>query len=85
MIVEFDYGVTDMKSCRFIYCLVSVIIAQSIFVFASVCSAQTSMPSAVDVRLITDEAEAVLAILAKRKANQPVTDADWERVFQSEG
>lgn len=74
-----------MKSCRFIYCLVFVIIAQSIFVFASVCSAQTSMPSAVDVRLSTDEAEAVLAILTKRKANQPITDADWERVFQSEG
>jgi hypothetical protein len=32
-----------------------------------------------------DEAEAVLAILAKRKAQQPVTDADWRRVFASEG
>lgn len=74
-----------MKSCRFIYCLVFAIIAQSIFVFASVCSAQTSMLSAADVRLVTDEAEAVLAVLAKRKANQPITDADWERVFQSEG
>src|SRR5690349_632774 len=41
--------------------------------------------SAVNVRLVTDEAEAVLAILAKRKANQPVIDADWQRVFQSEG
>jgi hypothetical protein len=41
--------------------------------------------SAVDVRLITDEAEAALAILAKRKANQPVTDADWRRLFSSEG
>jgi Putative zinc dependent peptidase (DUF5700) len=41
--------------------------------------------AAVDVRLVTDEAEAVLAILAKRKANQPIADADWQRVFQSEG
>jgi hypothetical protein len=41
--------------------------------------------AAVNVRLVTDEAEAVLAILAKRKANQPVADADWQRVFQSEG
>jgi hypothetical protein len=84
--VKFDYGVTDMKSCRFIYCFVFVIIiAQSVFVFASVCSAQTSVPSAVDVRLVTDEAEAVLAVLAKRNANQPITNADWERVLQSEG
>ena len=45
-------------------------------------SAQTSP---LNVRLVTDEAEAVLAILAKRKVNQPVTDEDWQRVFQSEG
>jgi hypothetical protein len=37
------------------------------------------------VRLVTDEAEAVLSILSKRKANELVTDADWQRVFQSEG
>jgi Putative zinc dependent peptidase (DUF5700) len=43
------------------------------------------MSSAVNVRLVTDEAEAVLAILAQRKANQPITEADWQRVFQSEG
>lgn len=40
---------------------------------------------AVNVRLVTDEAEAVLAILAKRKASQPITETDWQRVFQSEG
>src|SRR5215813_602655 len=39
----------------------------------------------VNVRLVTDEADAVLAILAKRKANQTITEADWQRVFQSEG
>jgi putative zinc-dependent peptidase DUF5700 len=43
------------------------------------------MPSAVNVRLVTDEAEAVLSILAKRKAKQPITEADWQRVFSSEG
>jgi hypothetical protein len=43
------------------------------------------MQTAVDVQLVTDEAEAVLAILAKRRANQPVTEADWQQVFQSEG
>jgi len=40
---------------------------------------------ALNVRIVSDEADAVLAILAKRKANQPITDADWQRVFQSEG
>jgi len=39
----------------------------------------------VNVRLVTDEAEAVLAILTKRKAKQEVTDSDWQRVFSSEG
>jgi hypothetical protein len=39
----------------------------------------------VDVRLVTDEAEAVLAILAKKRANELVTEADWARVFSSEG
>lgn len=39
----------------------------------------------VDVKLVTDEPEAVLAILAKRQAQQPLTDADWQRVFESEG
>lgn len=37
------------------------------------------------VRIISDEADAVLAILAKRKAGQAVTDADWQQVFSSEG
>ncbi len=41
--------------------------------------------AAVNVRLVTDEADAVLVILAKRKANQSITEADWKRVFQSEG
>ncbi|MGH9882439.1 MAG: DUF5700 domain-containing putative Zn-dependent protease [Pyrinomonadaceae bacterium] len=43
------------------------------------------MPAAVHVRLVTDEADAVLAILAKQKAHQRVTETDWERVFSSEG
>ncbi|HEX6650429.1 MAG TPA: DUF5700 domain-containing putative Zn-dependent protease [Pyrinomonadaceae bacterium] len=51
------------------------------------CSAELAVAQtpALNVRLVSDEADAVLAILAKRKANQPVTDADWQRVFQSEG
>jgi hypothetical protein len=62
------------------FVLVISLVLCSSFGFAS---AQPS--SALNVRLVTDEAEAVLAILAKRKANQPITDQDWQRVFQSEG
>lgn len=38
-----------------------------------------------DLRLVTDEAEAVLAVLAKKKSNHPITEADWQRIFSSEG
>lgn len=71
-----------MKPCRFIFCSM-IIAAHCIFVFSPVCPAQAL--SAVEVSLVTDEAEAVLNILAKKKADQPITDADWQRVFQSEG
>ena len=37
------------------------------------------------MRLVTDEAEAVLAILKKRNSNQTITEADWQRLFASEG
>lgn len=37
------------------------------------------------VRIISDEADSVLTILAKRKAGQPVTEADWQQLFSSEG
>lgn len=73
-----------MKPYRFIFYSI-VIVACSIFVSAHSGLAQTPLSSAVDVRLVTDEAEAVLNILAKKQASQPITDADWQRVFQSEG
>src|SRR5687768_1558445 len=38
-----------------------------------------------DVRLVTDQAEAVLAILVKKGLHQTITPADWARVFSSEG
>jgi len=63
----------------------SLFIVSAILGFVSVCSAQTSKASAVNVRLVTDESAAVLAILAKRKTKQPITEEDWQRVFQSEG
>ena len=38
-----------------------------------------------NVRLVTDEAEAVLTILAKKKANERISDADWQQLFATEG
>ena len=38
-----------------------------------------------NVRIVTDEAEAVLNLLAKRGEGQAITDEDWKRVFESEG
>ena len=47
-------------------------------------SAQSS-PGRVNVKIVTDEADAVLAILRKKRSGQPITDADWQNVFKSEG
>lgn len=56
-----------------------------VFIVWSTCGSASAQTSPLNVRLVTDEAEAVLAILAKKKANQPITEPDWQRVFQSEG
>jgi hypothetical protein len=37
------------------------------------------------VPMVTDEADAVLAILEKRAAGQTVGDPDWQRLFSTEG
>lgn len=54
-----------------------------LLLLASASFAQTS--SRVNLRIVTDEADALLSILEKRKANTPITDADWQRLFSSEG
>lgn len=51
-----------------------------VFFNAIVISAQR-----VNVRIITDEADAVLQILAKKEKGQAITDEDWQKVFTSEG
>jgi hypothetical protein len=47
--------------------------------------AQTPSPSGVDVRVITDEADAVLQILVKRENSREITEEDWGKIFSSEG
>jgi len=39
----------------------------------------------VQVQIVTDEPEAVLAILAKRAASTELADSDWKQLFDSEG
>jgi outer membrane protein assembly factor BamB len=39
----------------------------------------------VDVRVVTDEADAVLELLAKRASEQQITGADWKRLEATEG
>jgi hypothetical protein len=41
-------------------------------------------PNRIQLKLNTDEAEAVLAILDKRAAGAAVTDADWQHLFATE-
>ncbi|HKO42532.1 MAG TPA: DUF5700 domain-containing putative Zn-dependent protease [Pyrinomonadaceae bacterium] len=53
--------------------------------FPQVAITQSSSINKVNVRVVTDEADAVLEILAKREAGKQVTEADWQRVFKSEG
>jgi putative zinc-dependent peptidase DUF5700 len=71
-----------------IRCLLIFSVVMFMAVGVAVCgpNAQSALPkNQVNVTLITDEADAVLQILAKRKANQPLPDADWQRLFSSEG
>jgi hypothetical protein len=38
-----------------------------------------------DIRLVTDEADAVMFILQRMKVGEPVATADWDRLFSTEG
>ncbi len=53
--------------------------------FTVVCSGRPRTAPRASVTVITDEADAVLSILARRKASLPIMEADWQRLFASEG
>ena len=64
------------------------------FAFACVLSVALGVPSAslaqepverIDVRVVSDEAEAALAILEKRAAGEIVDEADWVALYATEG
>jgi hypothetical protein len=48
-------------------------------------AAQGSEAPNLDIRLMADEADAVLSVLQKLKAGAPVDEADWNRLFTTEG
>jgi hypothetical protein len=75
-----------MRANRMNICamLISAIISSALAAAASPRSAR-QVGSRLDVRMVTDEADAVLAILAAKKTGQPITEADWQRLFSSEG
>jgi len=53
--------------------------------FTPSATAQSSSTSRVNVRVVTDEADAVLEILVKREAGEQISESDWQKVFNSEG
>lgn len=55
-----------------------------IILLLAACTA-ARVPSRTNVRIVTDEADAVLAILDARAAGRTIADADWQRVFATEG
>ncbi|MEW5901559.1 MAG: hypothetical protein AB1715_08880, partial [Acidobacteriota bacterium] len=69
------------RSIEILFPLVLTFIGFSVSAFA----AQRQAASNLDIRLVTDEADAVLLILQKIKSGQPVADTDWKHLFSSEG
>jgi hypothetical protein len=57
----------------------------AVLALAPSCRAQSAPASRLDVRLVSDEADAVLSILAKKKSSEAISAKDWERLFSSEG
>lgn len=76
----------DMKKAVFGNAVSVVFLLVSILCFEQIeISAQSALSPRVDVQIVTDEADAVLRILAKKEKAQEITDADWTRIFSSEG
>lgn len=74
------------KKKRFLAAIFTFIVPLILQKFSvSPAAAQGPAASALDVRIVTDEADAVLLILQKLKSGQPVADTDWEHLFSTEG
>lgn len=55
------------------------------FAFLALPAALAQPAPPLEVRLVTDEADAVVAVLAKKMRGETVTTEDWDRLFSSEG
>ena len=67
-----------------------IMIKRSLLLVITVSSVLTAFASAmpkaaINVRLVTDEAEAVLNVLNKRAEGSAITDEDWARIIAAEG
>jgi hypothetical protein len=61
-------------------------VTRSVFAaLAVVIALAPTQDSRISVELVPDEADAVLAILARRDAGEAIPDGDWEELFASEG
>jgi len=65
-----------------ILCLLIAFVA---FTFEHTSSAQPTDPASVEIKIVADEAEAVLAVLAKKTSGAEISASDWQRIFESEG
>lgn len=62
-----------------------LLLAQLLFLTVPLVAFGNVTQEQIYVRLVTDEAEAVLTILAKKKADQAISEADWQQLFATEG
>ena len=53
--------------------------------FLSAASTAAKPKNRLNVRIVTDEAEAVLNVLVKRSEKKTITDDDWKTILESEG
>jgi hypothetical protein len=70
--------------CRFFKASIPLLILAVGF-SGEVPAGPTSESPTLDIRLVTDEADAVLSILHKLKTGEVVTETDWNRLFATEG
>lgn len=74
-----------MRVQRLVQCVWCVTASFAVLALAPCCRAQSAPASRLDVRLVADEADAILSILAKKKSSEAITAKDWKRLFSSEG
>ncbi|HEX2866748.1 MAG TPA: DUF5700 domain-containing putative Zn-dependent protease [Ignavibacteriales bacterium] len=65
--------------------LISVLFVFSFFSSSLFCQAEASSGGSTKAAIVTDEAEAVIKIMSKNALGQKLDEADWQRLFSTEG